>query len=69
MSIIKNYIESKRVNTDESESKKVIVDACSSDKRKLRIFHISVNMIKVKNANNESVNTIEVKYSNNERKD
>ena len=36
----------------------VIVNAYSSDERKPKIFHISVNTSEVKYLNNESVNTI-----------
>ena len=43
-------------STDERESKRVVVNACSSDKIKSKSVLISVNMIKVKDANNVTKN-------------
>ena len=58
--------ESKRINADERESKRVIVNVCYSGKIESKIIHISVNTSEVKDAKNESVNTREVKDANNE---
>ena len=57
--------ESKRINADERESKRVIVNVCYSGKIESKIIHISVNTSEVKYAKNESVNTREVKDANN----
>ena len=41
-------------SADESESKNVIFNACSSDKIESKIFHISVNTGKLRYATNET---------------
>ena len=61
--------ESKRINADERESKRVIVNVCYSGKIESKIIHISVNTSEVKYAKNESVNMNEVKYAKNETND
>ena len=55
-------------STEESESKSVIVNTCSLDKSKSKSVHISVNMSKVDNENNDSFNTSELKYAKNKKR-
>ena len=46
--------ESHVFSTEKNESKRVIVNACSSDKSESKSVHISVNTSEVKGANNET---------------
>ena len=53
MSVTQKRAIKKRNNTEEKESKGLILNTCSLDRSESKMIHISVNTVKVKDENNE----------------